>query len=28
MSTQIGRLINIGYALESERGTAEDAAAV
>jgi len=26
MSTQIGRLINIGYALESERGTAESSA--
>ena len=28
MSTQIGRLINIGFALESERGAAENAAAI
>ena len=28
MSTQIGRLINLGFALESSRGTAEDSAAI
>lgn len=28
MSTQIGRLINVGFAYESSRGTAEDSAAI
>jgi hypothetical protein len=28
MTTQIGRLINVGYALEGTRGTAEDSAAI